>query len=150
MRPWYHATPVPARATPATAAVRGPGRGKARLPAAIPRRSLPPQAASQAPLVAAAAIFAEAHHHRLRRHGLFAGLENSRAAADIARSGRSPPGPSSSRSVGGCTGEARSLGRRSSAGRPTDWEAVGTEPKVASPVEDEIVPILCRKVLPFL
>lgn len=58
-RPWCHAAPAPARATPATAAARGPRLGTARRPAASPRLSLPPQAASQALLPAAAAIFAE-------------------------------------------------------------------------------------------
>lgn len=57
-RPWYHAAPAPASATPATAAARGPGVGTARRQAATPRRSLAPQAASRAPR--AAAIFAEA------------------------------------------------------------------------------------------
>lgn len=51
-RPWYHATPTPASATPASDAATGP--------AATPRRSLSPQATSRAPRNAAAAIFAEA------------------------------------------------------------------------------------------
>lgn len=63
-RPCCHAAPAPARATPATAAARGPRLGIARRPAASPRLSLPPQAASRALLPAAAAIFAEAPERR--------------------------------------------------------------------------------------
>lgn len=66
-RPWYHAAPAPARATPTTAAATGPELGRARRPAASPPRSLPPQAASRAPpAAAAAAIFAEAPRRRVR------------------------------------------------------------------------------------
>lgn len=57
-RPWCHATPAPASATPATAAAKGPGPRTARWPAANPRHSLAPQVASWT--LRAAAIFAEA------------------------------------------------------------------------------------------
>lgn len=55
-RPWYHAPPAPASATPATDAATGPN--------ATPRRSRAPQASSRA-AAAAAAMFAEvsAPHH---------------------------------------------------------------------------------------
>lgn len=59
-RPWCHATPAPVSATPATAAAKGPGPGTPLRPAAHPRRSLAPQAASRTPR--AAAIFTEAPH----------------------------------------------------------------------------------------
>lgn len=50
-RPWYHATPTPASATPASDAATGR--------AAAPRRSLSPQATRRALRTTAAAMFAE-------------------------------------------------------------------------------------------
>jgi hypothetical protein len=106
-RPWSQAAPVPARATPATAAAKGPGFGTARRLAANPRRSVPPQAARRA-LLPAAAIFAEAPQHLSRSENL--------SEAQISRDLSTPPPFPRPRLLGlragcGCPGDARSGGR---------------------------------------
>lgn len=130
LRPWYHTTPVLARAAPATAAVRGPRPGRARRPAATPRRSLPLQAASQAPLAAAAAIFAEAPHLGARRSRAQPRISRDPAGLRLAPGAGVLAGSGAGRAAGG-TGTW--------SGRDPEWP----------PRSRKRVPVLCRQALLF-